>query len=72
MAITNIDEAKVILQRISALAMEMYERLGRLQTPILEDSVEGKIELTSTQKDKVNKIINRLAKKLKDEIAKLK
>ena len=67
----DISKAKVIVQRINSISAELYDKLDLLETVLVQDPVEGKIELTSTQKDKVKKIVSRLVKELKDEVSKL-
>jgi len=67
----DISKAKVVVQRINSISAELYDKLDLLERVLVQDPVEGKIELTSTQKDKVKKIISRLVKELKDEVSKL-
>jgi len=67
----DISKAKVIVQRINSISAELYDKLNLLETVLVQDPVEGKIELTSTQKSKIQKIISRLVKELKDEVSKL-
>lgn len=67
----DISKAKVIVQRINSISAELYDKLDLIQRVILSDPVEGKVELTSTQKDKVKKIVSRLVKELKDEVGKI-
>jgi len=67
----DISKAKVIVQKVNAVSSELYDKLDLLETVLVQDPVEGKIELTSTQKDKVKKIISRLVRELKDEVSKL-
>ena len=67
----DISKAKVIVQKINSISAELYDKLDLLETVLVQDPVEGKIELTSTQKDKVKKIVSRLVKELKDEVSKL-
>jgi len=67
----DISKAKVIVQRINSISAALYDKLDLLERVLVQDPVEGKIELTSTQKDKVKKIVSRLVKELKDEVSKL-
>jgi len=67
----DISKAKVIVQRINSISAELYDKLDLLETVLVQDPVEGKIELTSTQKNKIKKIVSRLVQELKNEIGKL-
>ena len=67
----DISKAKVIVQRVNAISSELYDKLDLLERVLVQDPVEGKIELTSTQKSKIQKIVSRLVKELKDEVSKL-
>jgi len=67
----DISKAKVVVQRINSISAELYDKLDLLERVLVQDPVEGKVELTTEQKDKIKKVIARLVKELKDEIGKI-
>jgi len=67
----DISKAKVIVQKINSISAELYDKLDLLEKVLVQDPVEGKVELTTEQKDKIRKVIARLVKELKDEVSKL-